>query len=68
MRLIKDWKSAWRWYSIHAMLWPAAVVGAWTFLPESLQDQIPHRVMAWLGVSVLLSGIVGRLIDQDNKK
>lgn len=67
MKLVDGWRSAWKWYSMHAMFWPFAVAGVWSYLPEQLQDAIPHKVLAWLAMSVLISGIVGRLVDQGDK-
>lgn len=64
MRLEKNWKQAWKWYSIHAMVWPAAAIGGWEIMPNAWQDAVPHRIVAIVAVSVLLSGMFGRIVSQ----
>lgn len=64
MRLVKDAKRAWRFYSVQAMGVAAAIQGAWVALPPDMLASIPEwAVQAVTGV-VLVSGVVGRLVDQ----
>lgn len=64
LRLVPDWKDAWRWLSMHAMGWSAALLLTWTQLPPALQAAMPAWLTDAVVVAVLLLGMVGRLIDQ----
>lgn len=64
MRMVKDWKRAWRWYSTQAMAAAAALPFAWEALPGDLRAALPEDWLRWIVLAVLLGGIVGRLISQ----
>lgn len=64
INLVDGWHQAWTWYSMHALLWPAAAIGGWEIMPGAWQDAIPHRIVSAIAVSVLLSGMAGRLVEQ----
>lgn len=66
MKLIDDWRSAWRFASVHA----AALVVAWGIVPAAQQAAImgliglsPSHVSAILGLLV----IAGRLVAQPER-
>ena len=64
MRLVKNAKSAWRWYSVQAMGWAAALQGAWLMLPPDMAATVPAWLVQAMTAVLLVSGIVGRLVDQ----
>lgn len=67
MKLIPEWKSAWRWSSMHAMTAALAIQGAWVAIPSEMQAFV-HPIVAHAITGVLLvAGIVGRLVDQAPK-
>jgi hypothetical protein len=69
VKLVSNWRKAWKWFCMWAMGVPAAVVGVWLLLPDKLQDliltQIPPKQLAWSLLGVLALGLVGRLIQQE---
>ncbi|MGN6314621.1 MAG: hypothetical protein ACTHMO_12805 [Rhodanobacteraceae bacterium] len=64
MKLVPDWKSAWRWTSVHAMTAAVAINAAWMGLPPDLQTHVTERDAHALTIVVLALGIIGRLRDQ----
>ncbi|HVV29128.1 MAG TPA: hypothetical protein VHC40_14290 [Rhizomicrobium sp.] len=64
MRLVAEWRQAWRWFSMQAMALAAAFAGAWTALPDDLRAHIPARLVTALSAALLLLGICGRLVRQ----
>lgn len=66
MKLIKDWRQAWRWFSLQAMALAAAIQGVWIQLPPDLKDSIDPSWVSAATVAVLILGGIGRLVDQPN--
>ena len=64
MRLIPNWRRAWRMFSVQAQATATAILGGWAALPEKWQDQMPAWVPVTLACVVLVFGIVGRLVEQ----
>ncbi|MBV9548262.1 MAG: hypothetical protein JO256_01155 [Alphaproteobacteria bacterium] len=65
MKLVVEWKSAWRWFSVQAMVLTAAVQAAWAALPDDLKSHVPGRIVTALSLLLLVLGICGRLVQQD---
>lgn len=65
MKLIPEWKRAWRMVSVQAMAVAVAAQGAWVMLPAELQSQVPDWALKGLTAAILVLGIVGRLVKQD---
>jgi hypothetical protein len=73
MNLIKNWRDAWKWYSVWALsaattvggitayLPPSALVAPVLFFPEYTWGSLIGAVVAVLGVS----GLIGRVISQE---
>ena len=67
MKLVWNWKQAWRWSSMHAMGAALAIQGAWVAIPSELQ-QLVHPVVAHVMTGLLLIlGIIARVVDQTPK-
>ncbi len=64
MTPVAQWRSAWRWYSLQAMLLSGAVQAAWEALPADLKQVLPHWLGLTLSLSLLALGIGGRLVQQ----
>lgn len=64
MRLVADWRRAWRWFSVQAMVGSGALLAAWTVLPDDLKAHLPDEVMRGAALLVLCLGVAGRLVDQ----
>jgi hypothetical protein len=68
MKLIANWRKAYRMLSIQAMAFATAIQGAWMFIPEDMKATIPPSVVQWVTMGLLAFGIVGRLVDQPKVK
>jgi hypothetical protein len=68
MKLIANWRKAYRMLSIQAMAFATAIQGAWMFLPDDMKATIPPTVVQWVTMGLLAFGIVGRLVDQPKVK
>lgn len=73
MKLIDDAKIAWRFVSVQAMAASIALQTTWVSLPDSLRDEVPHRIISYITLALLALGLVGRMFrkeipyDQDNQ-
>jgi hypothetical protein len=66
-RLVENWHSAWRWFSLQAMALTAAVQAGWAALPDDLRAHFPARAVTAVSVGLLLLGIAGRLVRQERR-
>ncbi len=68
MKLISNWKKAWRMLSVQAMALAGAVQGAWMFIPDDMRSSIPANLAQAVTIALLVLGVVGRLVDQPKTK
>ncbi len=68
MKLIANWRKAYKMLSIQAMAFATAIQGAWMFIPEDMKATIPPNVVQWVTMGLLVFGIAGRLVDQPKVK
>jgi hypothetical protein len=68
MKLVDNWKSSWRWFSVHCLWIAAAIPNVWVELPADLKSAIPPGTMGAIAGVVAVCGIVGRLVDQEKKQ
>ncbi len=64
MRLIPDWRDAWRWFSVQALAVLALLPVVWPTLPPQVHAWVPEEWRPWIIVALAIGGIAGRLIDQ----
>ena len=64
MRLVKDARKAWRWFSVQAMALQGAAAGAWLVVPDDMRASVPSEWLAACAVALTVLGVAGRLIDQ----
>ena len=64
MKLVKDARKAWRWFSVQAMALQGAVAGAWLVVPDDMRAAVPAEWLAACAVALTVLGVAGRLIDQ----
>ena len=65
MKLVSDWRKAWKWHSTHAMAIAAVLPIAWAQLPNDLKSAVPDAWLPWIAGVVLVAGIIGRVVDQE---
>lgn len=64
MRLIPNWRRAWRMFSVQAQALAFAVLGGWQAMPDELRAAVPAWAVLAVAMVLLVAGIVGRLIQQ----
>lgn len=64
MKLIPQWKSALRMFSVQAQGLNLAGIAAWMALPDEMRDVVPPSVVLGIAMALLVLGIVGRLVAQ----
>lgn len=61
MKLIDNWKEAYKWASTRCMALAIAVQGTWMFIPDDLKSSAPHWVAPTITVVLLILGLGGRV-------
>ena len=64
MKLIKNARRCWRYFSVQALTILAALPLVWINLPPDVKAKVPDAWETWVFVIVALGGLAGRLIDQ----
>ena len=64
MKLVRNARQAWKWFSVQAMAASAALQGAWLAMPVDLKTVVPDAWVTGAAVGLLVLGVVGRLVDQ----
>lgn len=68
MRLIDEWRTAWKFLSVQANVLGGAMASAYaTFYPQ-LKDTISPAAMGYLTGAVFALGVIGRVISQQPKE
>jgi hypothetical protein len=65
MKLVDDFKSAWRWFSVQAMFLAFVLQGAWEAVPADMKASIPQQYVTYITLFLLAMGIAGRLVKQE---
>lgn len=64
MKLVRDWRDVWRYYSTQALLAIAALQVIWVGMPYEVQALLPESWRPWVLVGLALSGVAGRMVKQ----
>lgn len=67
LKLVSDWRQAWRWFSVHAMLLAVSLQGAWLAVPDDIRGHLSRYAPA-VSMVILVCGIIGRLVDQSHSE
>ncbi len=67
IKLVEDWRQAWKWFSVQAMGFSVILLGAWEVLPSDLKATLPEDIIRLLAIGMLSLGIAGRVVDQKPK-
>jgi hypothetical protein len=66
MKLINEWKRAYRMLSVQAMTLALAIQGVWPEIPAEMKASLPQHLVHWVSMALLLAGIFGRLVKQES--
>ena len=64
MKLVENAKQAWKWLSMQMMVLAVALQGAWDLYGAELQKILTSDQITYVTITLLVVGIVGRLIKQ----
>lgn len=65
MKLVDDWKQAWKWISMNCMMIATVLQGAWMGIPDDMKTSVPEWLVHAMTIIILVLGIAGRLVKQD---
>jgi hypothetical protein len=63
MKLVPDWRKAWKWFSVQLALVGAALQAAILAFP-SIKEWLGDAVSHCVGLLILAGIVMGRLVDQ----
>ena len=64
MKLSRNWRRAWRRFSVQSLGWSLAGIAGWHTGPQDLKDYIGPGVAVWALGALLVFGLIGSVIDQ----
>jgi hypothetical protein len=64
MTFVENAKQAWKWFSVQAMVWAAAIQSAWELAPSDMKSNFTPTQVYMVTVTLLVLGIIGRLVKQ----
>ncbi len=64
MKLVPDWRRAWRWFSVQALALQGIAGAAWLAVPDDMRAAVPPDWLAVAAVALTVLGILGRIVDQ----
>ena len=64
LQFVEDWRKAWKWFSVNAMILAAAIQGTWLQIPEDMKAGIPPQFVSGATIALLVLGVAGRLVKQ----
>ena len=67
MKLVDDFRHAWKWFSIQAMALAVALQGAWAAFGDDLKQNVPHWLVTAITLGLLAAGIGGRMVSQEHR-
>jgi hypothetical protein len=65
MKLIPDWRQAWKFLSVQAFAIIIALPMIWATLPADVKGYLPDDWKPWIMMALAVAGILGRIIDQN---
>ncbi len=68
MKLVDDWRKAWKWFSVHALVIAGILPTVWLELPSDLKASIPPGMMSTITAIIAACGVIGRLVSQEKKQ
>jgi hypothetical protein len=67
MKLVANWKSAWKWFSVQFVAAAGAVQLSVLAFPETVRGWLPDWLTHLLAIVLLLAAVLGRLVDQKKR-
>jgi len=67
MKLVANWKSAWKWFSVQFGAAAGAIQLSVLAFPETVRAWLPDWLTHVLAVLLLLAAALGRLVEQKKR-
>lgn len=78
MKLVEEWRQAWRWWSVQLNILGSALFAAllgfpdvaqqlWFALPDELKAQLPHNVAFYVPLLILAAANIARICKQGGR-
>lgn len=64
MKLIDEWRSAWRFFSVQANAIGLAFATTYTAMYDTLKEALPPQWMGGITMTIFVGGIVARMVSQ----
>jgi type II secretory pathway component PulF len=67
-KLIPQWRKIYKYISVQIPALNVAFLATWALLPEKFQDALPISYVIVIAITLLVAGVVGRMIAQPGLK
>lgn len=67
MRLVANWRKAYKWISMWCMALSTAFLSAWGLLSDELRAAVSSEYATTIAIILLVVGMVGRLVPQNGE-
>jgi hypothetical protein len=64
VKLIPNWRNAWRMFSMQALTVAATMQAVWLELPAEVKAELPQGLVHYLTLAALVVAAVGRVVKQ----
>ena len=68
LKLVQNWRSAWKWYSVHIMIVIVALPEIWSYFPQEFKDSLPPGTLKYSMMFLGVSAILARMFSQEKPK
>lgn len=68
LKLVQNWRSAWKWYSVHIMIVIVALPEIWSYFPQEFKDSLPPGALKYAMMFLGVSAILARMFSQEKLK
>lgn len=65
MKLVTNWRQAWKWYSVHIMILIVSLPELWGYFPQEFKDSLPPDALKYVMMFLGVSAILARLFSQE---
>lgn len=65
MRLVPNWRSAWKWWSQWCNSAGIAAAATWGLIPADMRSAVPSWVLAAGAGALFVLGFIARMVDQN---
>ncbi len=68
VKLVPNWKSAWKWFSVQVMAAGVALQSVSLGFPDTVRSWLTDKETHFIALFLLIVGVMGRLVGQPSTK